>query len=167
MPITPFHLGPGLLVKAALPGHFSLIAFSAVQAAIDTEVIVNIVRGHDPLHEFFHGWTGGLTAAACCAGLLMMITPGAKKLLSGKLRDRHLLNLLVRDLKPLAILNGAFIGALSHVALDGFMHSELNKSWLNLIGINTLHGYCFLAGVAGLCAMVVRWKRRMKEQPGE
>ena len=167
MPITPFHLGPGVLVKAVFPKHFSLSAFSAVQVAIDIEVIVNMARGYYPLHKFFHTWTGGLLIGACCAGLLLIITPGAKKILSSKLRDRYLLNLLLLDLKPLAILNGALIGALGHVVLDGFMHSELNKPWLDLIGINALHGLSFLAGLAGLCAMIFRWKQRIQEKPPE
>ncbi len=54
MPITPFHLGPGLLIKTAVPKGFSLSAFASVQVAIDIEVIVNVARGHDPLHGFFH-----------------------------------------------------------------------------------------------------------------
>lgn len=60
MPITPFHVGPGLLIKAAAPGHFSLSAFAAVHVVIDTEVIVNIARGHYPPNEFFHTWIGSL-----------------------------------------------------------------------------------------------------------
>jgi hypothetical protein len=37
MPVTPFHFGPSLLVKAAAPRSFSMIAFGVSQIVIDCE----------------------------------------------------------------------------------------------------------------------------------
>jgi hypothetical protein len=150
MPITPFHIGPGLLIKAAVPRHFSLIAFAIVQVVIDTEVIVYVARGHDPLHEFFHTWVGSLLIGACCAVLLRMAVPRVRDFAFSRRQERHPWSLLAQDYAPFAVLNGVFIGALSHVALDGFMHAELNKPWLNLIDVGDLHWSCLLAGLAGL-----------------
>lgn len=154
MPITPFHIGPGLLIKAAIPRHFSLIAFAIVQVAIDMEVIVNVARGHDPLHEFLHTWVGSLLIGAGCAVLLLMAVPRVSDFAFSRRHERHPWSLLAQDYAPLAILNGVFIGALSHVALDGFMHAELNTPWLNLIDVGDLHWFCLLAGLAGLSGVV-------------
>lgn len=157
MPITPFHFGPGLLIKAAAPKHFSLCAFAAVQVVIDTEVVINVVRGHNPLHGFFHTWIGSLLIGACCAGLLFMSAPGVRRFLSAKNLDRGIKSILMEDFTPITILTGAFIGALSHVALDGFLYPELKKPWLDLIDIRTLQWYCLLSGLAGLFWVVIGW----------
>jgi len=164
MPITPFHLGAGLLIKAAVPRRFSLSSFTAVQVAIDIEVVVNMARGHDPLHEFFHTWIGSLLLGLFCAVFFLVIAPRVRDYVS-KCFDHRLRNLLKQDLAPFAILNGAFIGALSHIALDGFMHSELNKPWLNLIDVGALHWYCLTACLAGLFGVVTRciWRSKASD----
>ena len=162
MPITPFHLGPGLLIKAVVPRHFSLSAFATAQVAIDIEVIVNMARGHHPLHEFFHAWIGALLLGACCAGLLLIVAPRVRDYAFSKHYDGHPWDLLSQDCTPFAILNGAFFGALSHIALDGFMHAELNKPWFNMIDIGALSWYCLLAGFAGLFWIIIGWIWRSK-----
>lgn len=109
MPITPFHFGPGLLFKAAVPRHFSLSAFAAVQVAIDTEVIVNMARGHEPLHDFLHTWTGSVLIGACRAALLLMAAPRVRAFASSKYVDRHPWSPLAQDFAPFAVLNGTFV----------------------------------------------------------
>ena len=37
MPATPYHFGPGLLIKAAAPRQFSMAAYSLTQVVIDLE----------------------------------------------------------------------------------------------------------------------------------
>ena len=37
MAATPFHFGPGLLIKAAAPRQFSMAAYSLTQVVIDIE----------------------------------------------------------------------------------------------------------------------------------
>ncbi len=39
MPMTPFHVGPGLVFKAVAPRHFSLAVFVGVNVVIDLEPI--------------------------------------------------------------------------------------------------------------------------------
>jgi hypothetical protein len=45
MPFTPFHMGPGLAVKAVFGRYFSLMVFGFSQVAIDIEPLVRIIRG--------------------------------------------------------------------------------------------------------------------------
>jgi hypothetical protein len=37
MPFTPFHMGPGLLMKVGLQGSFSLMVFGWTQVLIDLQ----------------------------------------------------------------------------------------------------------------------------------
>jgi len=62
MPLTPFHGGPGLLIKAATPKHFSFIVFFASQIFIDCEVLWNLWQQNDRLHTTMHSYLGGLLA---------------------------------------------------------------------------------------------------------
>ena len=51
MPATPFHLGPGLLIKAAAPRQFSMAAYSLAQVVIDVESGYYLLRGEYPVHR--------------------------------------------------------------------------------------------------------------------
>ena len=63
MPVTPFHMGPALLVKAAAPRRFSLVIFGVSQVAIDVEPLVGLFRGAAVLHGFSHTLTGATLVA--------------------------------------------------------------------------------------------------------
>ena len=58
MPITPFHLGPGGLVKALAPRHFSFTVFAFSQALIDLEPIGFFFFTGDPVHPYLHTYLG-------------------------------------------------------------------------------------------------------------
>src|SRR3990172_8347560 len=63
MPFTPFHMGPGLAVKAVCVRHFSLILFGFSQIAIDIEPLVHIIHGDNVLHGFTHTHVGATLVA--------------------------------------------------------------------------------------------------------
>ena len=54
MPATPFHFGPGLLVKAAAPRQFSMAAYSLAQVVIDIESGYYMLREATPVHRQAH-----------------------------------------------------------------------------------------------------------------
>ena len=45
MPATPFHFGPGAVLKALLPRHFSFTVFCLAQVVTDCEVAYYLMRG--------------------------------------------------------------------------------------------------------------------------
>jgi hypothetical protein len=45
VPFTPFHMGPGLAIKAVTGRHLSLLVFGVSQVVIDVEPLVRIIRG--------------------------------------------------------------------------------------------------------------------------
>lgn len=66
MPFTPFHMGPGLLVKALLQGSFSLMVFGWTQIAKPCTAFASTVacsawRCTSP---FRIGWAGNAAPAA-------------------------------------------------------------------------------------------------------
>src|SRR5262245_22762510 len=67
MPFTPFHMGPGLAVKAIAGRHFILIVFGFSQIAIDIEPLIRIVRGDAVLHGWTHTYLGATLVAIIAA----------------------------------------------------------------------------------------------------
>ena len=60
MPFTPFHMGPGVMVKAVLRRRFSLMVFGWSQIIIDLQPLVVLLTGKRKLHGFTHTLTGAL-----------------------------------------------------------------------------------------------------------
>jgi hypothetical protein len=135
MPFTPFHMGPGLAVKAVGGRHFSLMVFGVSQIAIDLEPLVRIIRGDLVGHGFTHTYLGATVVALAsiaigrpiCQTVLRDWTlepPSA--FLSWVLEPRHIS-------WPTAI-GSAFVGTYSHVALDSLMHADMRP----LLGVLVL-----------------------------
>ena len=66
MPATPFHLGPGVLIKAAAPRQFSMAAYSLAQVVIDVESGYYMLQGEYPVHRQAHTFLlGGMIGLLC------------------------------------------------------------------------------------------------------
>ena len=52
MPITPLHLGPGLVLKAVVGKRISITVFALSQIFMDLEVIGRLALDADRLHGF-------------------------------------------------------------------------------------------------------------------
>jgi membrane-bound metal-dependent hydrolase YbcI (DUF457 family) len=119
MPVTPFHLGPGALGKAALPARFSFLSFSVSQFAIDLEPLYYILRQDAPVHRYFHSVLGALLVSSAAALALYM---SRRWVPTG---EAVILRAIRADLAPMALSVGAVIGGLSHVLLDWSMHNDV------------------------------------------
>lgn len=170
MPFTPFHMGPGLAIKAATGRHFSLIVFGFAQVAMDIEPLVRIWRGDPVLHGFTHTYLGATLIAVAvifagrpiCQALLDWWNAG----LTSKWLARF------RSPAPLswrATVTGAFVGTYSHVFLDSIMHADLRpyvpfataNNMLGFVSIEALHLFCAGAGAAGAVVLLglFLWRR--------
>jgi len=162
MPFTPFHMGPGLAVKALSGRYFSLMVFGFSQIAIDIEPLVHIIRGDAVIHGFTHTYLGatviGVISAVVgrpvCQFLLNHWTPDPYSPFLNWLRGPKLISW------PAAI-TGAFVGTYSHVFLDGIMHSDMQpfaplsdaNPLLHVISAGGLHLLCVLSGGLGALLM--------------
>jgi membrane-bound metal-dependent hydrolase YbcI (DUF457 family) len=162
MPLTPFHMGPGLAVKVVCGRYFSLMVFGFSQVAIDIEPLVRIIRGDAVLHGFTHTYLGATLVALVS---VLVGRPVCQSLLNYWTPDPHspFLNWL-RGPNPIswpAAIAGAFVGTYSHVFLDSIMHSDMQplapfsgaNALLHVISVGSLHLVCVLGGVIG--ALVV------------
>ena len=67
MPVTPFHIVAGVLVKSAKPKYFSWTVFALANVLIDTEAVYYFFTTGIPQHKYFHTWIGATVILILCA----------------------------------------------------------------------------------------------------
>jgi membrane-bound metal-dependent hydrolase YbcI (DUF457 family) len=158
MPFTPFHFGPGALVHSAAPQHLSFLAFCGANVLVDVEPLYYMLTDQYPIHRFFHTYVG-----ATIAGLVFVLLFAlARRFAMPLLRILRL-----EDLRVRAVALGAFAGTYSHVLFDSMMHPDMRpfapfsdaNPLLTAVSLRVLHGFCLIAGVAGLAIIFARRPR--------
>ena len=165
MPITPFHFGPGILIKSVFSRRFSFRIFVLSNIIIDLETLYFILTNQWPLHRFFHTYLGATIIAIGC---IMVGSPICYQL-------TNIWNIIFKNLpinsekiSTLAVIIAAFVGTYSHIFLDSMMHRDLLpfSPWTNLNGLlyivsyEQLHLFCLLAGVIGI---TIYWITKNKQ----
>ena len=170
MPITPFHFGPGVLLKASAPGHFSWTLFVLANVLIDTEPVLLFLLTGAPDHPWLHTPLGALLVAlvaatlgrpVCAAWLRWwnrQLSPGQARWLGcGSRIDAR------------AAWLSALLGSATHLALDMLMHADVRPGWplldgnpmFGAVGLEMLHGAALLSGAVGLLFLLLRrWRAR-------
>jgi hypothetical protein len=163
MPATPFHFGPGLLVKAAAPRQFSMAAYSVAQVVIDLESGYHLLHNDYPVHRQAHTfYLGGLIGLVC--GLVV------SRLGVWLARPRVVVpEALAAEYRlPIAVWSGIF-GGLFHSVLDGIMHSDMRpfrpftdaNPLYGVVSVRTLYLFCIITGLVG-AALLLAWERRAR-----
>lgn len=154
MPVTPFHMGPALLVKAAAPRRFSLVIFGVSQVAIDVEPLVGLFRGAAVLHGFSHTLTGATLVAIASVVVGRPLCERVLRMLNGR----------PTAIGATAAWSGAFIGTYSHLVLDGMMHLDM-KPFAPLTDANPILGAMSVLGIYLSCVLsavigglVLQWR---------
>jgi membrane-bound metal-dependent hydrolase YbcI (DUF457 family) len=159
MPLTPFHLGPGLFFGMLAFRFFDLTAFLLGSVILDVEPLYAFVSGKlEQPHHYFTSFLGGILGAVLVLIILSIFKNQIKKSL-GKIS-------LSQRSSSLSIFSGALAGAWIHVILDSFMHYDVSPFWplegnpfLNLISIPQIYLLCSVLGIAGLILLIVKVKR--------
>lgn len=163
MPATPFHFGPGLLVKAAAPRQFSVAAYSVAQIVIDLESGYHLLRGDYPVHRQAHTFLlGGLIGLLC--GLIVSRL-GVRLL---RPRDAIPEALGAEFRMPIAAMSGIF-GGVFHSVLDGLMHPDMRpfrpftdaNPLYGLVSVRAVYLFCIITGLIG-AALLLAWERRAR-----
>ena len=161
MPFTPFHMGPGLAVKALAGRRFSVLSFGLAQVAMDIEPAIGMLRGSEVLHGWTHTYVGATVIGVAVAALASPACLWMLRRWNRELRYHRLEWLATPEtLAPGAIAASALVGTYSHVALDSVMHFDIRPlapfSASNIlyeaISIPALEIACVVAGVAGIAA---------------
>ncbi|MCF6257739.1 MAG: metal-dependent hydrolase [Gammaproteobacteria bacterium] len=173
MPFTPFHMGPGILVKALLQGSFSLMVFGWAQIIMDIQPLFVLITGDGHLHGFSHTYVGATLLAVFSALSGKYLSEIGLKIIG--ISDRS-----TSGSTPVKITWGiafisAFIGTYSHVILDSIMHSDVEPFYpfsqeneiLGLITIPQLHMLCIYSALAGgIIYYSVQYVRKKYNQKG-
>jgi hypothetical protein len=164
MPATPFHLGPGLLIKAAAPRQFSMAAYSLAQVVIDFESGFYILRDEYPVHRQAHTFLlGGLIGLLC--GLIVSRI-GRRW---ARPRDAIPEALAAEFRMPIAVTSGIF-GGIFHSVLDGIMHEDIRpfrpftdaNPLYGLVSLRVLYLFCIITGLVGGVLILAQERRQRR-----
>lgn len=173
MPVTPFHMGPGLLIKSVLQGWFSLIIFGWAQVLMDIQPLVAMTTGMGSLHGFSHTYIGASLIAIIAAWSGKWIYRWCMRFIERDFTyyQKKLLDVPARLTAGICFIS-AFLGTFSHVLLDSIMHADLEPFYpvspdnrlLLIISIGALYKFCVYTGITGgvvfLCVRLALLKYR-------
>jgi hypothetical protein len=169
MPVTPLHFGPGLLIKAMIPRHFSWCAFATANVLIDIEPAAYWVIEGEPAHRFFHTYIGASMMGVLAAVLTLLLLPGWLRWWNRQLSPTQAKWLGVEiDVTLFAVCCGALLGAWSHVLLDSIMHHDvvpflpiaLCNALVGVMSISDLYLACLVLGcIGGGVMLAARWRQ--------
>ena len=174
MPITPFHMGPALAVKAVAPKYFSFLIFGITQLVIDAEVVVHLLRDDWPYHRFLHTYPGATLVALLAVVIGRPLLERALRLWNRLVgADRESLLWMEPRVPLLAAISGALLGGYSHVLLDSFLYTDIrpiapfsdSNATLNALSSVDVYLACLALGLLGGAALVTKWLWRRSRRP--
>ncbi len=151
MPLTPFHLGPALVLALVLLWFVDLPALLLGSMAPDVEAAAAMMWFRDwpfPMHGFLHSFVGGTLLSLVLAVVIFPV----RKHLEIPLR---FLKLDQKRSFP-RIFAGALIGVYSHILLDAPLYNDikpfwpldlnplLSQRWFQGFGVYSFCGTCFI-----------------------
>lgn len=157
MPLTPFHLGPTLLVGLIFSKHINIVAILLACVAIDIRTIycffLSDCQLHGPLHTYL-----GATLFAFGIFLIVFYSKNKLSIITDKLH-------IEQTYSKKSIIIGSLIGAWSHVFFDSFMHFDIAPLWpimenpfLGIIDNSTNYNLAIICFVIGI--MIFGYKIR-------
>ncbi len=174
MPITPLHLGPGVLLKAAAGSRISLTVFAFCQFTMDLEVLTRVVLGAQQLHGFTNTILG---ATVILMPSVLLGRPVCQLFLrwwNSRLSVAQARWLSVDTAIPWrAAWSGGVVGVYSHVFLDALMHPDAQpwaplspeNPFVGIFPIESLNALCWWSLAIGIVVIGIAkaWKTRKGE----
>ncbi|MDB5340975.1 MAG: hypothetical protein JWN70_6594 [Planctomycetaceae bacterium] len=158
MPFTPFHFGPGFLVKGCAPRQFWLTSFVLANVLIDLEVLYYMHRGEPPLHRYLHTYVGGVAMSVVAALVMFLVA----RFVLARLPDdstwlRGLRATPARRMWTQSLVAG-LLGGVSHILLDSCMHYDMHPFWpfasgnalAGIVSVGALHVALAITGFFGI-----------------
>ncbi|MCA9408381.1 MAG: DUF4184 family protein, partial [Candidatus Omnitrophica bacterium] len=157
MPVTPFHLGPGFLVKETISKFFSFRIFLLTQFIIDFEALYFILLNQFPLHRIMHTFLGSSFVAVFCVILGRPICVAITKRWNSMFDRIESFRVKEIEITRTSAVVAALFGCYTHVLLDAIMHSDVipfypfmtGNPFLHIVNHETLHKFCIYTGLFG------------------
>jgi hypothetical protein len=159
MPVTPFHLGPGVVLKSVASRHFSFTIFAFTQILIDLEALYFFAQNDSHMHRHLHTYLGATIVAGISVAIGRPICQWLLKKWNNHLSPKQKKWLYVEPAISIkSAVMGAALGAYSHILLDSIMHYDIkpfapfsDKNGLyDIITLDQLDFLCGLSGILGL-----------------
>lgn len=159
MPLTPFHLGPGLFFGMLSFRFLDLTAFLLGSIVLDVEPFFALITGNlGQPHHYFTSFLGGILGAIV---VLIIVVIFKKQIIKWLDKVR-----LAQNSSNLSIFFGGLFGCWIHVIFDSLMHYDVSPFWpshfnpfLNLISIPQNYFLCSILGIAGLILLIIKVKK--------
>jgi hypothetical protein len=158
MPLTPFHLGPALLLGVLWDRRLDLPTLLAGSVVIDVRAALVVFGPLDgPIHGIFTTFAGAAAVALALTACVLALPASVQPLLDiGRLAPTD---------ESIPVLAGALAGTYSHVVLDSLLYSDAQPFFplagnpLHQTGVILLpvYGGCLIAGLLGIAGFGVRW----------
>jgi hypothetical protein len=175
MPITPLHLGPGAILKAAAGQHMSLSVFVFCQITMDLEVLGRLLVGAPQIHGFTNTALG---ATVILVPSVLLGRPVCQAFLRWWNSQLNPVQARWLSVDPVITLKAAWIGGVlgiySHVVLDALMHPDANpwapfspkNPFVGILSIESLNALCWWTIVIGIFVMGTAkvWTKRKATQ---
>ncbi len=160
MPIMPFHLGPGVLIKGIAPASFSLSSFALANAAMDAEPLFRFLASRTPHYGASHSIAGAMLIAIAVGRFGQPVIARAWQLYersAGNAADA------IRITK-VQMWAGALLGAGTHLLLDALIHPDVHpllplsdsNPVLHVAWTQGVYLGCILSGMAGMLLLLAR-----------
>lgn len=165
MPLTPFHLGPGLFFGMLLRKTFNLFAFLVGSVVMDFEPLIwlMLVPCYTcPHHGFFHSIIGGAVGSAIVAFILWLFREKLRKL-SRILR-------IEQSFSFAALYFSSCSAWLIHLFFDSLTHYDVHPFWPSLynpilIGRNIIGSEHLIFAGLGILGLLLFWKHYCESSP--
>jgi membrane-bound metal-dependent hydrolase YbcI (DUF457 family) len=147
MPLTPFHLGPGLFFGLLLFPLLDLPTFLVANVVVDIEPFLVLFFNLDyPLHGFFHSFVGGSTIAVFLAVFMFLIRDCTKKIMKffRLQQNPSFRNILVTSL----------LGVYTHILLDAPLYADIKPFYP--LSINPFYSQSMFTGfdIYSICTIL-------------
>ncbi len=146
MPLTPFHLGPGLFFGLLFFRLIHLPSFLVASVIVDLEPALVLFLGLPyPLHGFFHSFLGASIAAIALSAAMIALNGKVQKAMSSLK--------LGQKMSKAQIFASSFLGIYLHIILDSVLYTDIRP--LFPLTANPFYNSSMLAGfeIYGLCTI--------------
>lgn len=175
MPLTPFHLGPGLFFGTIFRKYLDFLAFLIGNVILDIEPLLVVVYEQFlkfspyPHHGFLHTIIGALLMSFLATLILKEFQQIIRKILS-KCLTSDFKHFWEQSFNFNKIFFSVFSGILLHLILDSFTHRDVWPFWpfhfnplLELISFPQNHINCLILGILGIVLLIFKIKREFKK----
>jgi membrane-bound metal-dependent hydrolase YbcI (DUF457 family) len=129
---------------------------------VDLEPLAFLILDLPVLHLFFHTFLGATIMATLVAVGFFLLRGVFEKIMG--------FFLLPQTASPVKITVAAFIGAYSHIILDGFLYSEMQPFWpilgnpfLGLVSTYSVYLFCVVCFIIAIPVYIIQiWRVKQR-----